>query len=71
MSKPTENQPPAESGADAIPPQQAKNLYTAHARACRRCQDLDRDRCSDGQRLWRGWEGACERAYQQLAREMP
>lgn len=73
MSKPTENQPPVESGADAIPPdsqqspQQAKGLYRSHARACARCGDLDRDRCRDGQQLWRDWEAACEKAYRQLA----
>lgn len=71
MSKPTDSEPPAESGAEAIAgppsPRDARTAYRRHARACQRCGDVDRDRCADGQQLWRDWEGACEVAYQQLA----
>jgi hypothetical protein len=78
MSKPTKSEPPAESGTEAISPasQQspvrvARGAYVAHAKACPKCQDVDRDRCTDGQRLWRGWEAACDEAYRQLAGETP
>jgi hypothetical protein len=71
MSKPTKSTPAAESGTEAISPQQAKDLYGSHARACPRCRNLDRDRCTDGQRLWRDWEAACDKAYRQLAEDTP
>lgn len=74
MSQPTDPERAAESGTEAIPVasqpspvQLARGAYAAHVRGCRKCTDVDRDRCSDGQRLWRAWEGACDDAYRQLA----
>jgi translation initiation factor 2 beta subunit (eIF-2beta)/eIF-5 len=48
------------------PVQQARRLYVAHATSCPRCSDIDRNRCGDGERLWRGWTAACEEAYRRL-----
>lgn len=78
MGEPTEPPPPVESGTGAISQprsqstvQLARSVYVAHAKACRKCQDIDRDRCSDGQELWRAWERACDEAYRQLAEQAP
>lgn len=77
MSNPTDGKPPPESGTEAIPqanqpsPQGARGAYVTHAAACPKCQDVDRDRCADGQQLWRDWESACEEAYRQLAEQAP
>lgn len=78
MSEPTRPEPPPESGVEAIagasrlsPVQQAKGAYATHTATCPKCQDIDRDRCQDGQQLWRAWEGACEEAYRQLAENTP
>lgn len=79
MSNPTESQPPAESGTEAIagavgrpsPVQLARGAYTAHAAACPKCQDVDRERCTGGQQLWRDWGGACDEAYRRLAEHSP
>jgi hypothetical protein len=46
--------------------QQAHTAYSRHATTCPRCRDVDRDRCQDGQQLWRAWNAACDEAYQQL-----
>ncbi|MFM9589944.1 hypothetical protein ACKI1J_14515 [Streptomyces scabiei] len=51
--------------------QQAHTAYSNHATTCPRCRDADRNRCGDGQRLWRAWEGACDDAYRQLAEQAP
>jgi hypothetical protein len=69
MSHPTDPERAAESGTSAIasPVQLAQGAYAAHVRGCRKCTDVDRDRCTDGQQLWRAWEGACEEAYRQLS----
>jgi hypothetical protein len=79
MSNPTDPERAAESGAKAIPRgaaqpspvQSARTAYTAHVGACPKCQDVDRDRCTDGQELWRAWEVACGEAYRQLAERAP
>jgi hypothetical protein len=78
MSKPTDPPPPPESGTEAIaaasrpsPVQSAQNAYARHVGGCPKCRDVDRDRCSDGQQLWRAWEAACDDAYRQLAKQTP
>lgn len=75
MSNPTDPDRPAESGTEAIAgppsPQDARGAYKRHAKACPRCQNADRNRCRDGQRLWRAWEGACDDAYRLLAEQAP
>lgn len=74
MSNPTDPEPPVESGMEAIAspsPQGARAAYMRHAKVCPRCRDVDRDRCADGQQLWRDWEGACDEAYRQLAERAP
>ena len=77
MSNPTDPDHPAESRADAIPGsrpspvQAAQNAYARHVGRCSQCRDVDRDRCEDGQKLWRAWESACDEAYRQLAEQAP
>ncbi len=78
MSNPTDPAGPAESGTEAIVPagrpspvQLAQGAYSRHVSGCPKCRDVDRDRCGDGQRLWRAWEGACDDAYRQLAEQTP
>lgn len=79
MNNPTEPPPPPESGTEAIagaagqpsPVQLARGAYTAHAAACPKCQDVDRERCTGGQQLWRAWEAACDDAYRRLAKQTP
>lgn len=78
MNKPTDPPPPAETAAAAIagagrvsPVQQAHRAYITHTRACDRCRDIDRQRCADGQGLWRAWDRACADAYRRLADETP
>lgn len=59
--------------AGAGPPatQQARNAYVTHTTGCRVCRDIDRDRCSTGEELWRAWNTACDAAFRQLANDMP
>jgi hypothetical protein len=51
------------------PVQQAQRAYGKHCTACTRCRDVDRNRCDDGQQLYRAWIGACDDAYRQIAGE--
>jgi hypothetical protein len=51
------------------PVQQTRRLYVTHTASCPRCSDIDRDRCSEGEQLWRGWNAACDEAYRRLADE--
>lgn len=73
MHEPTDRPAPPEAGGQPnpipTPMQQAHTAYSSHATTCSRCRDVDRDRCGDGQRLWRAWEGACDDAYRQLAEQ--
>ncbi|MDX3839530.1 hypothetical protein [Streptomyces europaeiscabiei] len=51
--------------------QLARSAYIAHATTCPKCKDVDRERCADGQQLWRDWESVCNEAYRQLAEQSP
>ena len=76
MTEPTDPAAPPEAGtrtnplpapaARPTPMQRAHTAYSRHATTCPRCRDVDRDRCQDGQQLWRAWNAACDEAYQQL-----
>ena len=50
-------------------PKQARGDYDRHASRCAQCQDIDHERCADGERLWRAWSTACDQAYVRLAGE--
>lgn len=79
MDQPTDGEQAAESGTQAIPQQAgqpspvqlARSTYIAHATTCPKCKDVDRERCADGQQLWRDWESVCNEAYRQLAEQSP
>ena len=80
MDERRDSQPPPESGplitptGDLPTAQQAHLDYNRHIvgdehkARCQRCSDVDRDRCPEGDRLWRIWTQACDAAYQQLRR---
>lgn len=55
------------SATELAPPQEAYGAYTRHALACDRCRDIDRGRCSEGERLWRNYHAISDRAFRQLA----
>ena len=50
--------------------QKARSRYARHVAECRACSDIDRDRCAQGNQLWRDWEAACDAAFQQLGSEI-
>jgi hypothetical protein len=58
----------APDGEDGLSPvQKARRRYTRHANEeCDRCRDVDRDRCPEGEQLYRAWIGVCDDAYRQL-----
>ncbi|MPY47194.1 hypothetical protein [Streptomyces acidicola] len=50
------------------PVQQARRRYVQHVTdECARCRDVDRDRCDEGERLYRAWIDVCDDAYRQLS----
>jgi hypothetical protein len=51
------------------PVQEAYGDYTGHAIKCPKCRDIDRDRCSDGETLWRTYHEISDQAYRRLASE--
>lgn len=52
------------------PVQAAHGDYSTHTTDCQRCADVDRDRCEQGERLWKAWNAACDDAYRRLADEL-
>lgn len=53
------------------PVQAAHADYSTHTADCQRCGDIDRDRCEQGDRLWKAWKTACDDAYERLRRSDP
>jgi hypothetical protein len=69
---PPEGSPPNLIGDEEglSPVQSARLRYVRHAtRDCDRCRDIDRDRCGEGERLYRAWISECDDAYEKLAGE--
>ena len=58
--------PIAAARARLSPVQAAHARYSTHTGGCPRCSDIDRDRCPEGDRLWRAWNDACDDAYRKL-----
>ena len=48
------------------PVQEAQRAHAAHAGECRQCSDIDRQRCAEGEQLWRAWTAALDDAYRRL-----
>jgi hypothetical protein len=62
----TQSGHPAIAGTSSV--QKAQHAYARHVtRECLRCRDIDRQRCDDGERLYRVWIAACDEAYQKIA----
>jgi hypothetical protein len=71
------SRPPIAATGGLPTAQQAHIDYTAHvtgegrAHRCQRCSDVDRMRCSEGERLWQAWNRALNDAYEQLHHGAP
>lgn len=47
--------------------QRAGRAYDRHVNSeCDKCPDVDRERCHEGERLYRAWTGVMDDAYHQL-----
>lgn len=59
--------PPAiPRGTRLSPVQEAQHAHADHADQCRQCADVDRQRCTEGDRLWQAWTAALDDAYRRL-----
>lgn len=64
--------PDGERAGDLSPVQKARQAYERHVAAdCDRCRDIDRDRCPEGDRLYRAWIDIVDDACRQLAEHTP
>lgn len=67
-------EPPPDSGTgpepipavSLSPVQAAQRARAVHARGCRQCADIDRQRCPVGEELWQAWTETLDEAYRQL-----
>jgi hypothetical protein len=48
------------------PLQQIHQARAAHTDTCKQCADIDRERCTVGEQLWKDWTTALDKAYRQL-----
>ena len=76
MSESRDDPPTPASRRDLIasttrlsPVQEAYGASTRHALGCPKCRDIDRDRCSEGDKLWNDYLAISDQAYRRLARE--
>jgi hypothetical protein len=74
MTEGRDQPPERESGPPALlattgqlsPVQQAQRRRHIHASHCKQCADIDRQRCTEGEQLWKDWTAALEDAYRRL-----
>lgn len=59
-------QSPAPPAGQLSTPQALQRARTAHVERCPQCRDIDRERCTEGERLWRAWTDALDDAYERL-----
>ncbi len=59
-------QPPIAAPTELSPVQQAQQRRRVHASSCPQCADIDRQLCTEGDRLWKAWNTALDDAYRQL-----
>lgn len=72
-SVPSQTETPRGEREDTLSPvQKARRAYVTHATArCGQCRDIDRDRCGEGERLYRAWIDVCDDAIQRIASSTP
>ena len=63
---PETGRPPIVAATRLSPVQEAQRARAAHYGRCKQCADIDRQRCADGERLWKAWTAALDEAYRKL-----
>ena len=62
----TGTRPTAIAAGKLSPVQEVQRARACHADICTQCNDIDRERCAEGERLWQAWTTALDDAYRRL-----
>jgi hypothetical protein len=62
---------PRQIRAGLSPVQVAYAAFTDHFMGCSHCRDVDRGYCTEGERMWQGYQAEDARARERMAKDVP